>query len=98
MSENEVSCVTLKKLFDDHLPKNINIDLLDIDVEGLDIHVLKSNDWDTYRPSVILVEDVDFKSTLDQSRVFAYLTEKNYKFHSYVDLTLIMTDKDFTPH
>ena len=38
------------------------IDFMNIDVEGMDLEVLKSNDWDTYRPKVIAIESWNFYS------------------------------------
>lgn len=33
------------------------IDLMSVDVEGMDLEVLKSNDWKKWRPMVLIVED-----------------------------------------
>ncbi len=35
-----------------------NISFMSIDVEGKDLSVLKSNDWDRYRPKIIVVESL----------------------------------------
>jgi len=51
--------VPLWKLLDQYMPPNVAIDLLTIDVEGLDYDVLQSNDWDRYSPEYILVECLD---------------------------------------
>jgi FkbM family methyltransferase len=32
------------------------IDFMDVDVEGLDYQVLMSNDWDSFRPNIVMVE------------------------------------------
>jgi hypothetical protein len=40
----------------EHLPHGQSIDFLSIDVEGMDLRVLKSNDWVRFRPRVLLVE------------------------------------------
>lgn len=37
------------------------IDLMTVDVEGYDLEVLKSNDWRTFKPSWILVEQLNLK-------------------------------------
>jgi hypothetical protein len=37
-------------------PPNTKIDLLTVDVEGLDYDVLRSNDWERHTPEFILVE------------------------------------------
>lgn len=52
----KVMVATLKALLDKHLPSGQHIDFLDVDVEGLDLVVLRSNDWTRYRPDFVLVE------------------------------------------
>ncbi len=52
----EINCFPLKDVFEKYLPKNQKIDLFNIDVEGLELEVLKSNDWSKYKPEVIIME------------------------------------------
>jgi len=51
-----IPVVTLRSLLEQHLPKGTQIDFMSIDVEGFDHEVVVSNDWDLYRPRVLLVE------------------------------------------
>ena len=44
-----------------HIPNDIKVDFLSIDVEGLDLEVLISNDWQKYRPNWVLVEQLNLK-------------------------------------
>jgi FkbM family methyltransferase len=53
----EIQTATLASLLDRHLPAGQSIDLLSVDVEGLDLQVLQSNDWSRYQPAVVLAED-----------------------------------------
>jgi FkbM family methyltransferase len=46
----------LAELLAEHLPPGQSIDFLSVDVEGLDLEVLESNDWSRFRPKVVLVE------------------------------------------
>lgn len=46
----------LKDVLDKYLPKDKCIDLLTVDVEGLDMEVLQSNNWNKYRPKTIAIE------------------------------------------
>ncbi|MBB5317218.1 FkbM family methyltransferase [Tunturibacter empetritectus] len=46
----------LWQLLDQYVPPDTKIDLLTVDVEGLDFDVLLSNDWRRYSPEFILVE------------------------------------------
>jgi FkbM family methyltransferase len=56
VKEVDIITVPLWQLLDQYLPTKIKIDLLTVDVEGLDYDVLKSNDWNRYSPEFILVE------------------------------------------
>lgn len=55
-SVTKVEVLPLASLLNRYLPPDASIDLLSIDVEGLDLDVLKSNDWSKYRPSLIIAE------------------------------------------
>ncbi|MCU1278822.1 MAG: methyltransferase FkbM domain protein [bacterium] len=46
----------LAELLTEYLPSGQTIDFLSVDVEGLDLEVLESNDWSRFRPKVVLVE------------------------------------------
>ena len=52
----QLPVMTLAKLLDQQLPKGMAIDFMTVDTEGLDHDVIASNDWDRYRPKVVLVE------------------------------------------
>jgi FkbM family methyltransferase len=54
----------LSSILDEHLPVDTVIDFIDIDVEGSEIDVLRSNDWKRYRPRVVLLEQLE--TTIDK--------------------------------
>lgn len=71
----------LENLLDRYLPENVQIDFLNVDVEGLDLEVLKSNDWARFRPSVILVECLDLDlENLSDNETYRYLRSCGYRF------------------
>lgn len=51
-----VEVLPLSVVLSRHVPVGQHIDFLTVDVEGYDLEVLESNDWDVFRPSVILAE------------------------------------------
>lgn len=57
-----------------------DIDLLSVDVEGLDLEVLRSNDWQRYRPMAVVAEVLftDLAGLLD-SDVAAFLASVGYR-------------------
>lgn len=81
---------TLKQVLDDNLPDNTNIDLLSIDVEGVDLEIIQSNDWQKYSPKVLLVEsflkDID---AVKSSELYLYLTKQGYLLTHWLNPTMV---------
>jgi FkbM family methyltransferase len=48
---------TLARLLERHLPAGVRIDLLNIDIEGLDKEILLSHDWNTYPARIVAFEN-----------------------------------------
>ena len=90
IDETKMETSTLAKVLDTYLPKNIEIDFLSVDVEGLDFQVLKSNNWSKYKPKVILVESLGFSFfNLDNSKIYTFLVAKGYHLFAKTVNTLI---------
>lgn len=69
----------LSNVLEEHVPQGQKIDFLTVDVEGLDIEVLESNDWERFRPAMIVAEDLDFDlQNLNDSAVYRSLSSKDY--------------------
>lgn len=84
---------TLREILDKYLPVNREISFLSVDVEGFDLSVLKSNDWRTYRPKIVLVEDLN--RTLDnigESEIYCFMRSQNYGFAAKTANTLFFSD------
>jgi FkbM family methyltransferase len=79
-SLQKVKTTSLKKILDKHLPKKSPIDFMSVDVEGLELVVLKSNDWKKYRPKLIIVEILDSYSlkSVTNSSITKFLAKKGY--------------------
>jgi FkbM family methyltransferase len=85
---------TLSSVLNEHLSGGQRINLLSIDVEGLDLEVLKSNDWRTYKPDFIMVEDKEFNITQsEESTIFSFLQQMNYQLVAKTLSTLIFSLK-----
>lgn len=56
-----------------------SIDFLTVDVEGLDLRVLMSNDWEKYRPKIVLAEVLASDLyDLQEDKLVAFMTGKDY--------------------
>lgn len=75
---------------------NMQIDLMNIDVEGYELNVLKSNDWEKWVPKVILVEikDNNFENIKNNS-IHRYLIERYYELLAKTNLTGIYKNKNY---
>jgi len=51
-----VKTLTLNELFIKYLDFNQEIDFMNIDVEGMNTEVCQSNNWDNFRPNILVIE------------------------------------------
>ena len=91
--------VTTRRLADllrEHLPPGEPIDFLNVDVEGHELAVLASNDWDAYRPRAILAEVGD-SATLREalaSPVAEFLDARGYVAYAKTGITTFFARAD----
>jgi len=79
VGEAEIPVRRLEDILDEYLPKNTGIDFLTVDVEGLDVEVLQSNDWSRYRPTCVLVEMLNSSvETGLSSEMFRFMKNQGY--------------------
>ncbi len=91
----KIKTTRLDTILQQHLP-NTEINYFSIDVEGLELSVLKSNNWDKFRPMVILLESfdvIDYKNSFDID-VNAYLSARGYKLFAKVPLGVFFVRND----
>ncbi len=90
----EISVERLDSILKRYLPANQVIDFLSIDVEGLDFAVLRSNDWQLFRPKCVLVEAhrMSLEDAL-HSDIFLFMKEQGYELFAKTFNTLIFREK-----
>ena len=90
----EIPVERLDGILERHLPPGQVIDFLSIDVEGLDFAVLKSNDWQKFRPQCVLVEALG-NSLEDamRSEVASFMKSQGYELFAKTFNTLVFRDK-----
>lgn len=94
--EKKIKTHKLIDILEEYVPSKTNINFMTIDVEGLDLEVLKSNDWNRYRPQVILIESLNFDfDNRANDQVYSFLTERGYRIFSKTVNTLFFLEKNF---
>lgn len=80
-----VKTTTLTSLLDEYLEEGTKIDLLTVDVEGVDFEVLQGLDFKKYRPHVIIIEIHGVPiAAIESSSVHQLLTKNFYRLHGFV--------------
>lgn len=69
------------------------IDFMSVDVEGLDLQVLQSNDWSKYRPRVVVAELLKAGAvSLESDPVSAFLISLGYRPHAKTGHSVIFME------
>ncbi len=82
LEEKVVETIPLEKLFDQYIGER-TIDIMSVDVEWFDMEVLKTNNWDKYKPEYIVLETLEYKTDNTARKTNSmfddYLFEKWYE-------------------
>ena len=71
---------TLEEVLERNDISKWRLDFFDIDAEGFDLEVLKTNNWNKFRPKIIVIEsDLSIEEDI-HSEITIYLKEHDYKF------------------
>lgn len=86
----DVECRSVNEILEMYVPDEQHIDVLNIDLEGLDEQIIQAIDWKKYSPTVVLTEafteDIDLYICTDTHN---YLRQLGYKLISKMGLTAI---------
>ncbi len=85
--ERKVKCQTIKNILDNSKYKNKKIDFLNIDVEGAEMKVLETLNFEIYNPSLICIEILGYRDLslekreieIKNNRIFKFLVDRGYK-------------------
>ena len=77
IKEKDIQAFTLDEILSRDKYKNSKIDLLDIDVEGADLKVLRGLSFEKFKPELVCVE-IHAKE-IKKSDIYNFLIDKNYE-------------------
>lgn len=93
----EIPCRGINEVLDEYYQKS-ELNLLSIDVEGLDYDIIASINFNSVRPNVICVETVNYREpefVKRDDRIIDFLTSKNYHVYAQNFLNTIFVDKNY---
>lgn len=86
----------LKMILQHYLPSGQPIDFLTIDAEGLDFEVLRSNDWQKFRPKFVLVEILHSSlNHLQRHEITQFMENFNYMIYAKSVNTVFFKANEF---
>ncbi|MBP6430649.1 MAG: FkbM family methyltransferase [Ferruginibacter sp.] len=90
LSKTKIDTVPLQDVLDNNIPPGATIDFLTIDTEGLEMEVLQSNNWEKYKPTIIILEShvIEIENHLS-SPLHLFMKNKDYilvgkSYYSYL--------------
>lgn len=86
--------LSINEVLEAHFPKGL--DLLSVDVEGLDYRIIKSIDFNRYRPTVICVESVEYakdNTLIKVQDISKHLINKGYFLYADTFINSILVDR-----
>lgn len=88
--KKQVLTKTLNEIIEESPYKGKQIDILSIDVEGMDFRVLNSLDFELYKPKIIIIEDHNTSiETILKTTIWISLNNKGYVLRSWTFYSLI---------
>jgi len=92
----QVEVQRLDTILRQYMPENTTIDFMTIDVEGCDMNVLLSNDWNMFRPNILLVEERKLDlGNYSNSDINSFLRKTGYSIFAKTVNTLIFRENKF---
>lgn len=87
----------LKEVLDLYMPPGQEIDFMNVDVEGMDYEVLQSNDWNKFRPYILLVEIIPARTIEEvlNSEINAFFKKLGYSLFAKCFNTCIFKAEEF---
>ncbi len=83
---------TLVSILEEHVPAGRTIDLLNVDVEGHDLEVLKSNDWAKFKPRVIVAELLATSlADIEKNETYRFLMGQGYRLFAKMFNSAVFT-------
>ncbi len=90
-----IQCRLINEILEEALPHGKAIDYINIDLEGFDELIVKTLDWNKYKPTLISVEMLQHSiETILDSEIYRILKSFDYKFISFIGLTAMFLKND----
>ncbi|MCG6535356.1 MAG: glycosyltransferase [Syntrophales bacterium LBB04] len=95
----ELQTRRLSEVMEEAIPPGQQIDFMSVDVEGLDLNVLRSNDWEKFRPTILTIEDTESTNLkqAEETELYRYVVSLDYQLVAKTVHALFFEDQHGSP-
>jgi hypothetical protein len=90
-----ISTITVNEIIDKYLEEAPT--LINIDIEGKDMEILESINWEKYRPFIIIIEMIHYEPRLvvesKNNDILEFMRSKDYIEYAFTGINSIFIDK-----
>ena len=91
-----VDSITIGEIIDEHFPDKAP-ELLNIDIEGMELEVLKMIDFEKFRPAIVICEMIEYSRSLTvgekNQEILGYMKSVGYEEFAFTGINSIFIDK-----
>ena len=96
--EKTISCNTIQNILEKSKYKDRKIDFLNIDVEGSEMKVIETLNFEKYDPSLICIEILGYRELNDMEREIKIKNDEIYKFLQHKGYKKVWSGSSFCSH
>jgi len=91
LEKKKLKTMSLEGFLDLYLPEGVEIDFLSVDIEGMDEEILMSNNWNRYKPKIVIFEKhhVSLKE-IENLEIINHLAKYDYQVVAKCGPSLIL--------
>ena len=90
----KVKCITIKRILEDYV--KVPPTILNVDIEGTEMEVLRSYDFERFRPTLICIEMIPYEAKLSYGKknneILQFLTQKGYTEYAFTGINSVFVD------
>lgn len=91
-----IDSITINEIIDEYFPEKAP-DIMNIDVEGMELAILKMTDFEKFRPLVIICEMIEYKNGLTigekNNEILEFMKKNDYIEFAFTGINSIFIDK-----
>ena len=91
-----IDSITINEIIEEYFPEKAP-DIMNIDIEGMELSILKMTDFEKFRPLIIICEMIEYKNGLTigqkNNEILEFMQKNDYQEFAFTGINSIFIDK-----